>query len=582
VTLAAHASKDSRSSSAFVLLVRLFISRVFHDSGASEYGELDLGIGVILALLALPGAFYSLFMLEKYSTLLQWMQRQHELDPLAGALSDEYFFLVLSMVITGVVAVWRWDRIFPDRRDYMNLVPLPIPLKKIFWANLTAIVLLALLLAVDVNAASAFLFPLVVSASENTFGFFFRFVTVHTSVVVLASIFSFCAVFVIVGALMVAFPYQAFRRFSLYLRALILAGFVALLSTSFAIPPMLKNLPGSWIRFLPPVWFLALCQEMRGRATEGLTPLAHVALIFVVAVVVAGILIYSASYSRRFVRIPETSDVQPAAASNRGGWFFKLADHIVLRSPLQRAVYRFAINTLVRNENHGLLLGGFLGLGVVLASQLLFASFSSGFVRLTSPSPDILAIPLALSYCIILGLRFAFEIPAELPANWIFRIHVPHTTSDCAPLAGRVMLTFVFPWTLAIVLPVYIYLWGWRVGMVHTVVVALCSLLLTQILLHDFHKIPFTCSYPSFGQSAILMVLLYVIGFFGFVTLTSHVEHWVMRSSVGCGAVVFALATLCVAVPRFGRNYEEEMTKTLLFDEAGPVAFELLDLHRGS
>ena len=582
MTPATDAPGDSRSPSPFILLVRLFVSRAFHASGGSDDGELDLSIGVILALLALPGAFYSLFLLEKYSTLLQWMERQHQLDPLAGALPDEYFFLVLSMVITGAVAVWRWDRIFPDRRDYMNLVPLPIPLQKIFWANLTAILLLALLLAVDVNVASAFLFPLVVSASENTFGFFFRFVGIHTSIVVLASIFSFCAVFVIVGALMVALPHHAFRRVSLYLRATILAGFVALLSTSFAIPPMLKNLPGSWIRFLPPVWFLALCQEMRGRATEGLAQLAHVALISVVAVVIGGMLIYSASYSRRFVRIPETSDVQPAAAGNRGGWFFKLVDHTVLRSPLQQGGYRFAINTLVRSEHHGLLLGGFCGLGVVLASQLLFASFSSGFVRMTPPSPDILAIPLALSYCIILGLRFAFEIPMELPANWIFRIHVPHTTSDCAPLAGRVMLTFVFPWILAIVLPVYIYFWGWRVGIVHTVVVALCSLLLTQILLHDFHKIPFTCSYPSFRQSAVLMVLLYVIGFFGFVTFTSHLEHWVMRSSVGCGVVVFALAALCVGVPRFGRNDEEEMTKTLLFDEAGPVAFELLDLHRGS
>ena len=114
----------------------------FEEAELQKTTELDLSIGLILALLALPGAFYSLFLLEKYSTLLQWMHGQKELDPLAGALPDEYFFIVLSMVVTGVVAVWRWDSIFPDRRDYANLVPLPISLRSIFLANLAAILVL--------------------------------------------------------------------------------------------------------------------------------------------------------------------------------------------------------------------------------------------------------------------------------------------------------------------------------------------------------------------------------------------------------------------------------------------------------
>ena len=82
---------SSTRSRPFALLVRLFIARVFRGSGTSEDTELDLSIGLILALLSLPGAFYSLFLLEKYSTLLQWMHGQKELDPLAGALPDEYF-----------------------------------------------------------------------------------------------------------------------------------------------------------------------------------------------------------------------------------------------------------------------------------------------------------------------------------------------------------------------------------------------------------------------------------------------------------------------------------------------------------
>ena len=576
------AMDSSTRARPFPLLVRLFIARVFRGSGSSEDTELDLSIGLILALLALPGAFYSLFLLEKYSTLLQWMHGQKELDPLAGALPDEYFFIVLSMVVTGVVAVWRWDSIFPDRRDYANLVPLPISLRSIFLANLAAILLLALLLAVDVNAASAVLFPLVVSASENTLSFFLHFVGVHTFVVVLASVFSFCTVFAIVGALMIVVPYSSFRRISFYLRASLLACLVAMLSTSFTVPAMLGSLPRTYVRFLPPVWFLGLCQLLRGRATAPFASMGHIALFSVLIIGIVGFVTYALSYRRHFVRIPETVDVSAMADRDGGIWLFRVADRSFLRSPFQRAAFRFAIKTLLRSEQHGLVLGAFFGLGIVVVCQFLFTSLSGGRLELAGDaSPDILAIPLALSYCVILGLRFAFEIPTDLRANWVFRLHIDHTTKECVSLAQRVILTFVLPWIASVVLPVYVYFWGWRVGIVHAIVVALCSLLLTQILLRNFRKIPFTCSYPPFGQSSVLLALFYVMGFFAFVSLVSHLEHWVLRSLLGTIVMIVAMAVACIVVPRVGHD-EDNVEDTLLFDEHAPVAFDLLDLRKGS
>jgi hypothetical protein len=582
VTGAVAASGPSTRSRPFALLVRLFLARVFQGSGGLEESELDLGIGLILALLALPGAFYSLLLLEKYSTLLQWMHGQNELDPLAGALPDEYFFIVLSMVVTGVVAVWLWDNIFPDRRDYANLVPLPISLRTIFLANLTAILLLALLLAVDVNAASAVLFPLIVSASENTFTFFLHFVGIHAVVVVLASIFSFCAVFAVIGMLMLVLPYGSFRRISFYLRASILACLVAMLSTSFAVPSMLRLLPHTSARFLPPVWFLGLCQLLRGRATESLANIGRVALVVTVTTVIGGIFVYAFSYRRYFVRIPETADGTHVTNHDSGAWFFRIADRIFLRNSFQRAAYRFSIKTLLRSEHHGLVLGGFFGLGVVIACQFLFTSSSRSGIELHSEaSPDLLAVPLALSYCVTLGLRFAFEIPSELRANWAFRLYVNEAALDCVALAQRVTLTFILPWVVVVVFPVYAHFWGWRTGIVHASVTALCSLLLTQILLRSFRKIPFTCSYPPFGQASVMVALLYVIGFFAFVLLTSHFEHWALPSLVGSAVLILALATVCAIVPRVGSS-EETVQDKLVFDEGAPVAFELLDLRKGS
>jgi len=92
------------SSTPFASVVRLFLARILHGSDGSGDGELTLSAGLILALLPLPGAFYAVFLFEKYSTLLQWMRGEHVSDPSAAAMPEEYFFIVLSMVVTGVVA----------------------------------------------------------------------------------------------------------------------------------------------------------------------------------------------------------------------------------------------------------------------------------------------------------------------------------------------------------------------------------------------------------------------------------------------------------------------------------------------
>ncbi len=569
------------SQNPFMRLVRLFTGRTFHGSGESDEGELGTSMGVILSLLPLPGAFYSIFLFDKYGTFFQWLRGAGGMDLLTAALPDEYFFIVFSMVMTGVVAVWRWDSIFPDRRDYANLVALPIATRTIFLANLVAILFVTVVLAVDVNAASVLLFPLVVSASQDTFSFFAHFVWVHAFTVLLASIFSFFAVLVTVGLLMVTLPYAMFRRISLYVRSAIIAGLVALLSTSFAVPAMIET-PESMVRFLPPVWFLGLCQSIRGRATPALALLGRVALIGSGVIIVAGLVVYILSYRRSFVRIPETVDIIPINNRAHLPWLFRALDRTILTTPFERAGYRFIMKTLLRSEHHGLVLGGFFGLGIVTASEFLFASLNGkNFAAGSLPSPAVLAVPLILSYCILLGVRFVFEIPIELKGNWIFQISLNKTQHECAPLARKVIMTFVLPWVLAVGLPLYGYLWGWRVGLVQTLVVTVWSLLLAEVLLLRFRKLPFTCSYPPFRDSAIVLVLAYVLGFFVFVILTSNLEHWALLNPL---LMAWFVAVALVAWYVLSRLKQEarEIDNELIFEENARAGFELLDLRHGS
>ncbi len=47
-----------QSQRPFFRLVNLFVGRAFHGAGDRENEELDFSSGLILSLLALPGAFY--------------------------------------------------------------------------------------------------------------------------------------------------------------------------------------------------------------------------------------------------------------------------------------------------------------------------------------------------------------------------------------------------------------------------------------------------------------------------------------------------------------------------------------------
>ena len=96
------------------------------------------------------------------------------------------------------------------------------------------------------------------------------------------------------------------------------------------------------------------------------------------------------------------------------------------------------------------------------------------------------------------------------------------------PLARKIVLTFIVPALAAVCLPVYSHFWGWRVGVVHTALVAVWCVLLMEGLLTGFRKIPFTCSLPKFKSHSIVSVLLLMLGYFAFTSVTATVESWAL------------------------------------------------------
>jgi hypothetical protein len=566
----------------FPLLVRLSMNRIFHGSNGGEEEGLSLSLGLLLVLLAVPGGFVSVLLVDKYGSFLRWLRGQAHFDPLAAALPDEYFFIVLSMVVTGGVAVWWWDSIFPDRRDFANLVCLPISTFRIFLANSMAILLLTGVCAIDVNAASSILFPVIVGASQPSFGFIMQFAGVHALVVVLASIFSFFAVFATAGLLMLMLPYALFRRVSLYVRAVMAAALLATLAWSFAVPGMIRDwprTPHSPLQFLPSAWFLGLCQLIRRRADPAVAELGHTAIFAVVFTCAVAVVAYTLAYRRCFVRLPELAEAGSGNLGVRIPWIFQLLDFWLFRTPFQQAGYRFVLKTLFRNDAHALALGGFLGLGMVFASQALLSALNRQSIP-PFPTANVLSIPLILGYCLLIGVRLVLDLPAHIRANWIFRFLVDRNIHESLALARRIMLCLVTPWILLAALPIYVHFWGWTIGLLHVALVATWLVLLTEVLVVGFRKVPFTCTYPPFQPSAVVTAVACVLGYFAFTAVTSELESEAFVSPVsGSLFLVMSLGAWCT-VHRI-RSSVVEVDQELTFEDTPAAPFQFLHLTDG-
>ncbi len=561
----------------FPTLLRVFIGRVFHGGGDSGESEMDVALGVVLILLAMPGVLICLLLFEKYSTLVRWMRGEPAFDPFTATIPDEYFFIVLSMVVTGAAAIWRWDALFLDRRDYTNVVPLPVSLRRIFLGNLSAIFLLAGALTLDVNAASFILFPVVVVGSQDSLSLFLRFGTGHAIAVVLASAFSFFAVFAIIGVLMAVLPYALFRRISLYIRFLIALFFLALLATSFAAPSFLGQAArGSKlaVNALPPLWFLGLGQTCWGNgANPFFAAMTRIALFALGISLVVAVLSYTLSFRRSFIRIPETAEIGPLPRSQFRLLPVDLFDRVILRNATQRACFHFITRTLLRSEAHLQIASAFVAMGLVVSAQSMASALhATAAAGLRTPSEDLLSIPFILSFCIVVGIRLAFEIPSNLRANWVFALWIDPHTSQARPIARKILLTF----SLVPLVPVCFVsswlLWGFGIAFLHAAIFTACNTAFVELLLLRFRKIPFTCTYPPFQSRSALIFVAYLFGFAGFTTYLPELEVWSLADPWRTILFLPLVGSIFLSI-HFYRKQMLDMDKQLIFEEISASHF---------
>jgi hypothetical protein len=487
-------------------LVRHFVRRMTTPD-AADSREPDVAVAGVLALLAVPGAIYSFFLFDKYSTFLRVIRGGlMRMDVYTASLPDKYLFIASSMALTSVLVALTWDRILPGRADHSVLAALPIPMRTIFFANVAAIAFVAAVFIIDLNAVSSLLFPMVVmsdvpaSLLDNI-----RFILAHACCVLFASSFAFLLCLSILAILMALVPATLFQRVSTVARFAIVCASCALLWTAF-------NFPHAFTRtvWVPPVWYTALYQVLQHRGTPAFQRLAFagvaaLAIAFLVASL--GIVL---SYRRNFMRIAESSTIDTSKSTLALAPLRFVLDHTLLRDGFDRALYWLGIRLLLRSEPHMMRFGALSALGFVI------------FTGQSMSGSDLMTASFPLAFLVVTGFRASIEIPAGAAAMSIFRLCA--IRANPRPVLRKLLLTILFcmlaPVVIALMLTTSVF-----TGLLHAVFLGSLTLVAFDCMLFRYTGIPFTSISTGFQNSSLMIIALYFLAFLAFTAVGPFVEH---------------------------------------------------------
>jgi len=509
-----HLLLDRWRATPFGRLTVHFLDRLVRgeDTASSEF---ELGAGALLGLLAAPSAIYCFLLFDRYSSFFAWMRGHLKDDLQLTSASDKLLFITLAMGVAGLVTVLKWDRLLPDSQDYLNLAPLPVSPRRILLGNAVAILIAVTVVAVDVNAVPSLLFPgIVAAAMRTTFAAYLQFAALHAVCVLLASTFAICGSFALLGMISAILPQGTFRACSAWIRGGLLLTLLALLSGGFAAPEMLyqlRHFPDSAVRWFPPLWFLALYQTAQHRAFPALAALAPLAWQGPLAAFAAMVLSYALTYRKHFAGVLEGG----GRVGNRrlARPFLAVLDLFAAGSSgFPRACHRFAVRALLRTETHRLVIAVAAGMGGLLALR----------------AGATLEAPLSAAYLLILGLRIAVEIPADVPAAWVFRSALDPRTNETLGVTRRIMLSFVTPFVLVPWSIFACWRWGAPTATLQVLVVLALSLCAMEGLLAGYRKLPLTCPTPAFRENLVMLCLIQVITFVIFTSAGAAIGAWIV------------------------------------------------------
>jgi hypothetical protein len=514
------------------------------------------------------GILITIGMLVGYTAVVTSADLSHGVRPVEADWMVRSLRLLLpsfSFGVAGFAALFYWDALFPDRRDFLILAPFPIPLHQLVAAKFTALLLFVLLLAAAVNVTPDSM-VLLSMFGANSLAAWLRLAAAQIAATFGASAFAFLMVAAGQGILISLTSARMFRRISPWIQMLGMSVMVmSILGLPFSaglLRPAVEQ-QQFWPYLFPPVWFSGLFELFTGGQNQFLASLGMLAIKMTGLALVTMLVTWGIGFRRHFRRTLESEDT----AHRPLAW---TVPKWLVQSPQEHALFGFAGKTLARSQKHKFFLATYFSAGLSIA--LFFGvAIRNGKIAL-SPG-GVRTVAFVLAFFAISGFRAVFQFPAELASNWLFRMTEARWTEVSRSATRKLVLAVSLIPLLLIALPLEISAWDWPTVLEHLAVQLIAAALLVEVFFWSFDKVPFTCSYFPGTKSLAVLAVLYIYGITGFAFHMADLEtamerHWAV-AALFFPAAAAALILAWRRHPAAGR---------VRFDGSEPV-IQLLELN---
>jgi hypothetical protein len=479
-------------------LVAHFFRRFFDNDTVHVQGDTLTTVVRAIAIVAAPGLIVAFFLQNAYP------YKPFERAPWL-VIEDHYFFVLLSFVAMGAVAVVEWEMLFPDRLDFLVLTPLSLKSRQLLASKATALAGFLALFLFSANVFGAVVLPAV---SKGTF---FRQLWAHTAATALAGIFAALALLAIGGVMLCVLDPRRFRVGSPVLQMVAVVGLVLLLVHYGRCGNDLQALlaePLGRSRWVAPYWFLGVYEVLLrgGQAPAFAWELARYAYRGTALAALLVVMTYPLAWARMqrvAIEGVTRSDRQPLR-----GWA-NLVRALVKRSG-ERAMFHFIGQTIARNARYQVYLAIYGGVGLALGVACALGIVrEGGHFRVVFQGAGLHAMLPLLLFWVVAGLRNAFALPVSLAAGWVFRV-TGVKVRECAAAARRWVLWGCLGVTAMVIAVVIAAGWDARRALVQGVVGVCLGVLLTDGFFFSEEVVPFNRARMPGRTNFPMMLTLYI------------------------------------------------------------------------
>jgi hypothetical protein len=181
-----------------------------------------------------------------------------------------------------------------------------------------------------------------------------------------------------------------------------------------------------------------------------------------------------------------------------------------------------------------------------------------------------------LVFVAIAAIRLSFLLPADLRANWIFRMTESDASrADTLRAVSRTLAAVGVFAPIGVTFPILLATFG-PSALVATAIATLVSLLLAELVLSDWQRLPFTCTWLPGKRSLAQVVLLCFTAFVLFTTFGRGAVGIGLRGATPAIVVIALLAVANLVLQRRRRRLWSEIP--LDFEDVSPYRVESMRL----